>query len=383
MRTIVLAVIPLAMACSGECYDNGQDSNVCPSGGAGTEVQAELYEPHALGAAGDHFVSLISYFNNLESPTQSERWLVHFDRSGSVLQITETDLVSPAPVIAADGLRSTLVVRDNLAQFLRDGLVLDETLLDGQAAATYRDGYWIAVASTPRQLLRFDTNGLQLSKTTDSDDRRVDKPSLATDPLGDGIAAGWRLTETYSVVVERFIDGVATTFELAPDPALERPWASPIAMRDGAVAVVFGAVNDTGRIVLRSATDQIIDKPVAVPARCPERQALIGTPEGYLLHCDHRFILFDATGTVVADQPAPFDARLASGRGAALAIGSNNRDIETRDVSITIAEPTVVFEGESHELAGGCSSTRPSASLLVILALQFRSRKRRPPRAHS
>lgn len=223
MRAVAFVVLfsTLLPACD-ECYDNGQDSNACPRGGAGTEVRAELFEPRALGAAGDHFVSLITYFNNLDGSADSARWLVDLDRSGDVLRITETDLVSPpgfTSTIAADGLGSALVVEHNGARFLRHGLVIADTLLDGQATTTFQDGtYWIAVAATERQLLHFDTDGVELSKRRYADARRVDQPSLATDPLGDGTAAGWQLTETRSVVVELFHDEVSTTFELAPDP---------------------------------------------------------------------------------------------------------------------------------------------------------------------
>jgi hypothetical protein len=74
-----------------------------------------------------------------------------------------------------------------------------------------------------------------------ADPRVSTMPSIAIDPLGSDLAAGWQLAELdYEalVLVQRIRGEVTTAFEVGRME--EQGWVSPVAIHDGTMAILFG-----------------------------------------------------------------------------------------------------------------------------------------------
>ncbi|MBA3391451.1 MAG: hypothetical protein H0T89_02350 [Deltaproteobacteria bacterium] len=191
-RWLVLTLVATGCGCPPGAHDCVDEDSSPPV------YHGEAFHLRAVGPAGDHFVALVGHTYYDEDPLRFQTDLVELDRSGALLSTTELSepLVVNAHAVAGDGLGSTVVVGEHVGWFA-NGASIAELALDGDAAVTFAGGsYWLAIASKPRQVLRYDTSGNQLEMIVVPDEQPepgvASAPSLAIDALEDGIRLAGR-----------------------------------------------------------------------------------------------------------------------------------------------------------------------------------------------
>lgn len=374
MRAWILVLVLVGCTDSNghTCFEPLDEGDYCPP-----EHTTPVGTKHRLvhfTATPTGYAALVS----VSSPDRSVTEVVELDESGAARSIHELPSVESwdeLRAFAADGEGGALVLVNEELRWLRDGAWVATEPLPAAgpseawhyipAMGLFEDGYLVAVPGQ-RELRRYDRAGTRLDTIALP---TALQPTLAIDPLAPGTAAiSWLAADRMTTVVNRF-DG-APPVDIAIR-ATDHTYHTQVAIRDGAIAMVFGGSS----LVILTASNSL--RTIALDLAVCE--GLAGTETGYLVLCressEEVLLVLDPDGQRVRTEvtPAGWDhSMIASRPGSAMtAFSTDGGDVVAVPVTGEAAgTPQLVLDGDRTYVADqGCSATSSAPPLLPALAL--------------